>query len=496
MDARPEILNHNVETVPRLFKQVQPQDHYEWAAATLTNARKLDPEVLTKSGIMVGLGETLEEVKAVMRDQRSWGVDILTSGSICSPARSTCPSQRYYTLEEFTELKEYGLCDWLQVGGERPAGALFVPRRRAGAGVERRASPALWRSSARSRGLRRLSLDKRLTFVFRFLLLASLLSACGFAVPGLPEEPTLPPQAIYTSAAKTAEARRIERFAQTATMQPGSLIETSAGPSQTPTQAPVVPTTTPAVTPTGNAPASAVSTGGDRGEFVSDVSVPDGTAFAPNEFFQKGWQIMNSGQTTWTTDYSLVFIDGALMGAPASVPLPKEVAPGEKVEITIDMVAPPDPGPYRGYWELRNASGKVFGFGTDANEFIWVDIVVQSGAASAGETATPGAGGAIADVALSVDNAEFSGTCPHTFIFTVQITLNKPATVSYSLEAGSKSGEEIRLPLPAAQNLATGTHSIVYEVTVPSNVIGWARLHITHPSQAFSNQVDFILTCE
>ena len=62
MEARPEILNHNVETVPRLFKTVQPQDRYEWAAATLSNARRLDPEVLVKSGIMVGLGETLEEV--------------------------------------------------------------------------------------------------------------------------------------------------------------------------------------------------------------------------------------------------------------------------------------------------------------------------------------------------------------------------------------------------------------------------------------------------
>jgi lipoic acid synthetase len=79
MDARPEILNHNVETVPRLFKLVQPQDRYEWAAATLSNAKKLDPEVLAKSGIMVGLGETIDEIKAVMRDQRGWGVDILTS---------------------------------------------------------------------------------------------------------------------------------------------------------------------------------------------------------------------------------------------------------------------------------------------------------------------------------------------------------------------------------------------------------------------------------
>jgi lipoyl synthase len=119
MAARPEILNHNVETVPRLFKAVQPQDHFEWAAATLSNAKKLDPEVLTKSGIMVGLGETIDEVKEVMRNQRSWGVDILTVGQYLQPSKKHLPIDRYYTLEEFTEIKEYGLSigfRWVESG--------------------------------------------------------------------------------------------------------------------------------------------------------------------------------------------------------------------------------------------------------------------------------------------------------------------------------------------------------------------------------------------
>ena len=96
MDARPEILNHNVETVPRLFKKVQPQDNYAWARATLSNAKDLDAEVLTKSGIMLGLGETMDEVKAVMADQRSWGVDILTVGQYLQPSRNHLPIERYY----------------------------------------------------------------------------------------------------------------------------------------------------------------------------------------------------------------------------------------------------------------------------------------------------------------------------------------------------------------------------------------------------------------
>jgi lipoic acid synthetase len=109
MAARPEILNHNVETVPRLFKQVQPQDQYDWAGATLRNAKKLDPEVLTKSGIMLGLGERMDEVKATMRDLRAWGVDILTIGQYLQPSRNHLPIQRYYTPDEFAELKDFGL---------------------------------------------------------------------------------------------------------------------------------------------------------------------------------------------------------------------------------------------------------------------------------------------------------------------------------------------------------------------------------------------------
>ncbi|HUS84390.1 MAG TPA: lipoyl synthase [Anaerolineales bacterium] len=108
MDARPEILNHNVETVPRLFQKVQPQDHYEWAQTTLTNAKNLDPDVLTKSGIMVGLGETTEEIKAVMNDLRSWGVDILTIGQYLQPTKKHLPIERYYTPEEFEEFERFG----------------------------------------------------------------------------------------------------------------------------------------------------------------------------------------------------------------------------------------------------------------------------------------------------------------------------------------------------------------------------------------------------
>jgi lipoyl synthase len=108
MAARPEILNHNVETVPRLFKQVQPQDQYEWALTTLRNAKQMDADVLTKSGIMVGLGEEWDELVAVMQDLVACGVDILTIGQYLQPGPKHLPVDRYYTPQEFGRLQEIG----------------------------------------------------------------------------------------------------------------------------------------------------------------------------------------------------------------------------------------------------------------------------------------------------------------------------------------------------------------------------------------------------
>ena len=109
MEARPDILNHNVETVPQLFREVQPQSKYAYSEATLVNAKKLAPDVLTKSGLMVGFGETMSQIKDTMRDLRAWGVDILTIGQYLQPSRKHYPIIRYYHPDEFAELKEFGL---------------------------------------------------------------------------------------------------------------------------------------------------------------------------------------------------------------------------------------------------------------------------------------------------------------------------------------------------------------------------------------------------
>jgi lipoyl synthase len=119
MDAQPEILNHNVETVPRLFKRVQPQDKYEWAMTTLENAKKMDPLVLTKSGIMLGLGETPDEVLTLMRDLATRGVDILTVGQYLQPSKQHLAVERFWLPQEFADIKQAGLemgFKWVESG--------------------------------------------------------------------------------------------------------------------------------------------------------------------------------------------------------------------------------------------------------------------------------------------------------------------------------------------------------------------------------------------
>jgi lipoic acid synthetase len=107
--ARPEILNHNVETVPRLYPRVRPQARYERSLDVLRRTKQRAPDLVCKSGIMVGLGETHEEVIATMRDIASQGTDILTVGQYLRPSPVHLPIERYWTPTEFDSLRDAGM---------------------------------------------------------------------------------------------------------------------------------------------------------------------------------------------------------------------------------------------------------------------------------------------------------------------------------------------------------------------------------------------------
>ena len=156
-------------------------------------------------------------------------------------------------------------------------------------------------------------------------------------------------------------------------------------PTSTVTGTPPTPSpTSTAPTPTAMIPPSAC----DKVQFVADVTVPDGTVFAPGAAFDKKWRLKNVGTCTWTTSYQLVFYSGEQMSGPSALNFPQSVVPGQTVEITVSLTAPTTPGTYRGFWMFKNASGALFGIGTQGNKPWWVDVKVSGTSVTATYTPT------------------------------------------------------------------------------------------------------------
>jgi lipoic acid synthetase len=109
LEARPDIYNHNTETVPRLYKKCRPGGRYERVMEIFALAKRIAPDVPTKTGMILGMGETTEEVLAVMRDLRKVDVDILTLGQYLRPSADHHPLDRYYTPDEFRALRDAGM---------------------------------------------------------------------------------------------------------------------------------------------------------------------------------------------------------------------------------------------------------------------------------------------------------------------------------------------------------------------------------------------------
>jgi lipoate synthase len=106
--APPDVFNHNVETVPELYRNVRPGADYQWSLTLLKKFKAQHPDISTKSGIMLGLGETMEQVQDTLRDLRAHDVDMITIGQYLQPSPAHHPLMRYWTPEEFKELEEFG----------------------------------------------------------------------------------------------------------------------------------------------------------------------------------------------------------------------------------------------------------------------------------------------------------------------------------------------------------------------------------------------------
>lgn len=204
--------------------------------------------------------------------------------------------------------------------------------------------------------------------LFLLAALSLVLGACEF--PALVQEPG---DSLATQAAETIGALRTQEAAagfptQAPTTQPPLGTE---APSTSPTEAPAA-TESPTVPPTEEPSADCT----DEALFIDDVTYPDGAEVETGESFEKTWRLENIGTCTWTTDYEIVFDEGDKMSGPTSASLPESVSPGEEVDLSVDLIAPDDPGSYQGFWRLRNADGALFGVGEDSEDSFWVEVEV------------------------------------------------------------------------------------------------------------------------
>jgi hypothetical protein len=226
----------------------------------------------------------------------------------------------------------------------------------------------------------------RFPYILNILLLLTLLLAgCNLPV----SKPVVAPTINVTQAYQTVQAHlTLEASSKPpATSTPVSTTGVSATQTSTPLAAtatlkPAQPSAThqvPAISCDQAAPGNPI-----------DVTIPDNTKMKSGQTFTKTWRLQNAGTCTWTQQYSIAQFSGETMATSAIIPMPVSVAPGQTIDISVDMVAPLAAGTYRSDWKLRNAANTWFGIGPGGASTFWVIIVVEkSTTATVTGTVTP-----------------------------------------------------------------------------------------------------------
>lgn len=203
---------------------------------------------------------------------------------------------------------------------------------------------------------------KRIIGVLVIALATVMIAGCG-------AKATADPNQKMTEIAATVKAELTRAASAIPTTTPTPV------PTETPTPGPESPTPeaaspTPTMGQVLTLPPDSIT---DNSLFIADVTYPDGTVVKPGEQFVKTWRFQNSGATTWTKDYGIVYLEGDLLGKNNEylVMLGKDVAPGEYTEVSITFVAPTVAGPHTSYWKMYSAAGYAFG------EYASISIVVS-----------------------------------------------------------------------------------------------------------------------
>lgn len=203
--------------------------------------------------------------------------------------------------------------------------------------------------------------------IFALLILPLASSACGAGSPAQP--------AAEIASATITQFVLPPETTPTFSEPPGSESEGSAGATPTlPMEAPGASTVTSMIEVTNTVAPTVYSSGLKCNDavYVVDVAIPDGTTLAPGEIFTKTWRLKNIGYCQWTTSYAIGYAYGVQMDG-TDTKLPNTVDPGDKVDVSVVMIAPKDIGWYTGWWRLKTDTGVYFG------EFIYVSIQVASG---------------------------------------------------------------------------------------------------------------------
>ncbi len=301
---------------------------------------------------------------------------------------------------------------------------------------------------------------KKLIRLFHLLVVCALfLSACN-----LPSNDPQGAEANATFAAQTVEALLITSPTATSTLAAG-----------------VTPTLTPIPLPTNtNTPAPSATPVCPQAQFVTDVTIPDGTVMTPGQAFTKKWRIRNTGTCAWN-GYTLVFDSGDSMNGPATQPI-GAVNPGQEVDIEVNLTAPASGGNYRGYWRIvSNTNVLVPMLNGYQGRAFYVDIKVQS-PATATNTSAPAF--AVTSVVFEV-----TGACPN-FHVKVSVTTNAAGTVKYKFvsQDGSSTG------LTDLVFAAAGTKLVEYDrfFGAPASSL-WTDMYVDQPNNQQFGRATF--TC-
>ena len=225
----------------------------------------------------------------------------------------------------------------------------------------------------------------------------------------------------------------------------------------------------------------------DKGDFVTDVTIPDGTILNPNESFTKTWRIKNTGTCSWTSAYAFVFSSGDAMDGPSAQSLAGNVNPGETVDISVNLKAPGTAGSYRGYWKLRNAAGVLFAT-------VYVDIKVGAD--------NDNASFAVTSVFITVSPDNYSGPCTDpggkkiVFNFSADIKTNNAGDVTYTWQRSDNATapEESLTFTSAGTKTVTTTWSRWFNPG--DNDTGWERIYINQPNHQAFAKATFTVTCD